>query len=380
MIYLDNAATTRPLDAVAAAVLSALRQAWANPSSAHRAGLAARATVEEARATVAAYCGIEPHGVVFTSGGTEANHLAVLGLPLRSGTRRIVTTVAEHPSLGRAAALRRDAEVVTVRLLGNGSVDLDDLERHLDPSVGLVALFEGHNETGARNPIAAIVERVRRKAPRALLHVDAVQSFGKPAPPPFSLGVDSAAVSAHKVHGPKGVGALLLRTRTLLAPLQVGGGQEADRRSGTENVPGIVGFGAAVAALAATPAAAFAALAARRERLARELTARIPGARVLAAEGESLPHIVALVLPGVRSEVVLHHLEQRGIVASAGAACHAGSHALSPALRALGLADDEIRATLRLSLARDTSDAEIEAVIAALPPIVAELAALERRA
>ncbi len=376
MIYLDSAATSRPLDAVVAAMHSCLRDCWANPSSAHRPGLAARTAVEEARATIASYCAIDPSGVVFTSGGTEANHLAVLGLPLRSGTTRIVTTVAEHPSLGRAVALRRDAEVTTIRITAQGAIDLDELERQLDPTVGLVALFEGHNESGARNPIGAIVEKVRRKAPRALLHLDAVQSFGKPAPPPFALGVDSAAISAHKVHGPKGVGALLLQTRTRLAPLQVGGGQESDRRSGTENVPGIVGFGAAVAALAAAPPGVFAQLAARRARLVHELTLRIPGSRVLAEGGDALPHLVAIVLPGVRSEVVLHHLERHEIVASAGAACHSGSHALSPALRALGLTDDQIRATLRLSLSRETSDAEIDAVLAILPPIVAQLASL----
>ncbi len=379
MIYLDNAATTKPLDTVVTAMTSALRDEWANPSSSHRPGLAARAVVETARAAVADYCGLDPQGVIFTSGGTEANHLAALGLPLRSGTTRIVTTVAEHPSLGRALASRRDAEVIAIPLTRQGGIDLDQLEQRLDSSVGLVAMFDGHNETGAKNPIESIVERVRRRSPRALIHVDAVQSFGKLGRPGFALGVDSAAVSAHKIHGPKGVGALLLRTRTRLAPLQLGGGQESDRRSGTENVPGIAGFGAAVAALA-TPSAPFAAIAAMRERLVRELTARIPGSRVLGEGGPTLPHIVAIVLPGVRSEVVLHHLEQQGIVASAGAACHAGSHQLSAALRAIGLTDDEIRATLRLSLARTTTETEVHAVIEALPTVVRRLQMLERGA
>lgn len=373
MIYLDNAATTRPCPEAIAAITAAVSESWANPSSSHRAGLAARAVVESARETIAAYCGLDPAGVVFTSGGTEANHLAVLGLPLRSGTHRVVTTHAEHPSLGRAAARRRGADVVAVRVTSRGAIDLDHLAALLDSHVGLVAVFEGHNETGARNPIPEIVALVRRSAPRALLHLDAVQSFGKPAPPPFALGIDSAAVSAHKLHGPKGVGALLLRTRTTLEAQQVGGGQEHDRRSGTENVPGIAGFGAAVAALAATPPAVFTALAARRERLAQELVARIPGTRILAAGGPSLPHIVAAVLPGVRAETVLHQLEKVGITASAGAACHAGSQALSPALKAVGLGDDEIRATLRVSLARDSSDADIDAVLRELPPIVAAL-------
>ncbi len=376
MIYLDNAATTRPCVLAVTAVTRALTEAWANPSSAHRAGLTARATVEEVRLQLAAYCGIDPAGVVFTSGGTEANHLAVLGLPLRSGTTRIVTSNAEHPSLGRAVLRRRGAEVVRVPITPQGAIDLEQLEAALDASVGIVALFEGHNESGALNPVAEIVALVRRRAPRAFLHLDSVQAFGKPAAPPFAAGIDSAAISAHKFHGPKGVGALLLRTRSALEAQQVGGGQEADRRSGTENVPGIAGLGGALAALTATPAATFTALDQRRCRLAAGLVAAIPGCRVLASGGAALPHIVSAVLPGVRAEVVLHHLEREGIVASAGAACHAGSHALSAALKALGLADDEIRATLRLSLSRDGDDGEIDAVLRVLPPIVAQLRSL----
>ncbi|MSR47941.1 MAG: cysteine desulfurase [Planctomycetes bacterium] len=376
MIYLDNAATTRPCKEAVAAVTFALTERWANPSSSHGAGLAARQTVETARETIANWAGIAAPGVVFTSGGTEANHLAVLGLPLRSGTTRIVSTNAEHPSLSRALDRRRDVEIVRVPVTRQGGVDLERLQEALDERVGLIALFEGHNETGARNPIAEIVALARARAPRTLIHVDSVQSFGKPSAPPFAAGIDSAAVSAHKVHGPKGVGALLLRTRTAIEPQQVGGGQESDRRSGTENVPGIAGFGAAVVALAATPVPRFAALAALRERLARELVARIPGTRILASGGPALPHIVAAVLPGVRAEVALHHLEASGITASAGAACHAGSHALSPALKAVGLTDDEIRSTLRLSLARDSEMSDVEAVLERLPAIVARLRAL----
>ncbi len=376
MVYLDNAATTRPLDSVAAAVHAALTESWANPSSAHRAGLAARTEVDRAREIIAHYCGIATAGVVFTSGGTEANHLAVLGLPLRSATTHIVSSQAEHPSLARAIAARPGATALQVRLLATGAVDLAHLESLLDERVGLVALFEGHNETGARNPIAEIVACVRQRAPRALIHLDSVQAFGKPTPPPFSLGIDSAAVSAHKVHGPKGVGALLLQTRTQLVPQLAGGGQEGDRRSGTENVPGIAGFGAAVAALAACPPLVHQELRRRRDQLASTLVERIPGTRILGTGGATLPHIVTAVLPGVRAEAVLHHLERAGVIASAGAACHSGSHQLSAALLAVGLVEAEIRSVLRLSLARDTTDREIEQVVEILPRIVADLARL----
>jgi cysteine desulfurase len=376
MLYLDNAATTRPAPSVIEAMRAALTERWGNPSSSHRFGVETRSLVEEARDAVARYCRIPPEGVVFTSGGTEANQLAVFGLPTRAGATRIVTTVAEHPSLARPVAARTDRETVQVPITRAGVVDLERLAAQLDERVGLVALFEGHNEIGSRNPLAEIVPLVRTRAPRALIHVDSVQAFGKPGPPPFELGIDSASVSAHKFHGPKGVGALLLKTRATLAPQLLGGGQESDRRSGTENVPGIAGFGEAVRLLAKVTAEDHARMRARRERLERNLLERIPGTRALASGPSTLPHILVLVLPGALGEVVLHHLDREGIVASAGAACHAGSHKLSPALRAVGLQDDEIRSTLRLSLSRETTDAEVDALLEALPRIAAEVRAI----
>jgi cysteine desulfurase len=370
MIYLDNAATTRPDPTVVSAVRAALEVDWGNPSSRHELGLAARRRVDTSREAIAAYCRIEPSGVVFTSGGTEANHLAALGLPLRSRTDRIVTSNAEHPSLARPLRSRTGAEVVEVTLDRGGAVDLDRLASALDERVGLVALFDGHNELGSRNPFDAIVPLVRERAPRALIHVDCVQAFGKPAPPPFAAGIDSASISGHKIHGPKGIGALLLRTRTALTPQILGGGQESDRRSGTENVPGIAGLAQAVRLLAARSDRDHAALRARRDRLLESLRRALPGLRVLADGPAALPHILALVIPGALADPVLHHLERDGICASAGAACHAGSKELSPALKAARLGDDEARSVLRLSLSRDTTDAEIATVAERLPAVV----------
>jgi cysteine desulfurase len=370
MIYLDNAATTRPHPTVVEAVKTALESDWGNPSSRHALGLAARRLVDASRAAIASYCGIDPTGVVFTSGGTEANQLAAHGLPLRSRTRRIVTTNAEHPSLARPLRSRANAEVVEVPLARDGAVDLDRFREALDEQVGLVALFDGHNELGSRNPFDALVPLVRARAPRALIHVDCVQAFGKPSPPPFAAGIDSASISGHKIHGPKGVGALLLRTRTTLAPQILGGGQEQDRRSGTENVPGIAGLAQAVRLLAARRDEDHAAMRARRDRLLQELRRAIPELRVLADGDSALPHILALVIPGALADPVLHHLERDGICASAGAACHAGSKELSPAFRAAGLRDDEARSVVRLSLSRDTTDAEIALVAERLPAVV----------
>lgn len=376
MIYLDNAATTRPDPTVVLAVRSALENDWGNPSSRHAPGVAARRLVDASREAVAAYCRIDPGGVVFTSGGTEANQLAALGLPLRSRTDRIVTSNAEHPSLARPLRARAGAQVVEVPLAKEGAVDLDRLGAALDERVGLVALFDGHNELGSRNDFDAIVPLVRARAPRALIHVDCVQAFGKPAAPPFAAGIDSASVSGHKIHGPKGIGALLLRTRTTLAAQLLGGGQEHDRRSGTENVPGIAGLAQAVRLLAARSERDHAALRARRDRLLDSLRGALPGLRVLADGPAALPHILALVLPGSLAEPVLHHLERDGICASAGAACHAGSKELSPALKAAGLSDDETRSVLRLSLSRETTDAEIATVAERLPAVVRAIRAV----
>jgi cysteine desulfurase len=376
MIYLDNAATTRPHPSVVEAIRAALENDWGNPSSRHAPGLAARRLVDASRDAIAAYCRIDPAGVIFTSGGTEANQLAAHGLPLRSRTDRIVTTNAEHPSLARPLRARSGAEIVEVALAKDGAVDLELLSAALDERVGLVALFDGHNELGSRNDFSAIVPRVRARAPRALIHVDCVQSFGKPSPPPFAAGIDSASISGHKFHGPKGIGALLLRTRTALTPQLLGGGQEQDRRSGTENVPGIAGLAQAVRLLAARSDRDHAALRARRDRLLLELRRAIPDLRVLADGAAALPHILALVIPGTLADPVLHHLERDGICASAGAACHAGSKELSPAFRAAGLRDDEARSVVRLSLSRDTTDEEIAVVAERMPAVVRSIRAV----
>ncbi len=376
MIYADNAATTRPASTVVDAVRLTLVECWGNPSSAHRPGLDARTITEDAREVIARYCTIPAEGVIFTSGGTEANQLAALGLPIRPRSNRVICTNAEHPSLSRAIASRGDVEVVYTPVRSDGVVDLERFGDLLNDQIGLVALFEGQNEIGSRNPIAEIVALARARAPRAFIHLDSVQAFGKPEPPPFSLGIDSASVSAHKVHGPKGVGALLLRSRIGLSPQILGGGQENDRRSGTENVPGIAGFGEAVRLLALLRPEDHARMRGLRQKLQSTVLDRLPGARALVTTSTGLPHILVLVLPGAPAEVVLHHLEREGIVASASAACHSKKHELSPALRAIGLRDDEIRSTLRLSLSRETSDADVDAIIEALPRIVSRVRAL----
>jgi cysteine desulfurase len=342
-IYLDNAATTAPAPAVVEAMRHALEVGFANPSSRHRPGLEARRLVEEARATIARYAGLRPEGVIFTSGGTEANNLAGRGWPLRSGTRRVLTSAAEHPSVAAALELRPDARPEAVPLGPDGTLDLDELATRLDEKVGLVAVFEGQNEIGSRNPVAAIAALVQERAPRALLHLDCVQSFGKNEPPPFALGIASASISGHKIRA------------------------------------GIVGLASAVALLEQRSAADKAALVDLRIRLERGILAALPGARLLAADACRLPHIVTVVLPGARGEVVVHHLEQHAIYASTSAACHSRKSELSPALLALGLTPEEVRSTVRLSLSPTTTATEVERVLRVLPSVVSRVQALSAR-
>jgi cysteine desulfurase len=362
-LYLDNAATTPLAPAVRAAMLPFLEAQYGNPSSRHRLGVAAGRALEEARARVARACGAEAEGVLFTSGGTEANNLAVLGLARarRRAGKHVLIGATEHPCVrDPALALGEEGfEVETLALDGAAQLDLADLERKLRPDTVLVACMAVNNEFGTIYPLARLARLVRARAPEACVHADAVQALGKVELSLAGLGVHSLAISAHKVHGPKGAGALVLASGVRPRPLVFGGGQERGLRSGTENVAGIVGLGVAATLAEEGRAARWQALCALQAELARGLEA-IPGARLLfRARDDVSPAIAALCLPGPPAEVWMHHLEERGILTSVGSACHAKRSEISPALRALGLSESEARQVLRLSFAGDTG---VEAV------------------
>jgi cysteine desulfurase len=349
-IYLDNAATTRVLPEVAAAMLGCLREDFANPSSAHGPGRAAAARVAAARAEVAAALG--GGDVLFTSGGSEADALGVLGAARARRGRHVVVTALEHPAvLGAAERLQADGWSVTrVPVTAAGVVDPDAVAAAVRPETAVVACMLVQNELGSIQPVAEVARAVRARSD-AHVHCDAVQALGKIRVDAAALGVDSLAVSAHKLGGPKGTGALWLAPGARVEPLWLGGGQEHGRRQGTENVAGIVGFGVA-ARLAAgrLPALGVAAL---RDRL----VASVPRARLVGAAAPRVPHIAALDLPGVEPLA----LEARGIIVSGGAACHGGAR--SHVLDAIGFAGAGI---IRLSLSHETQAAEIDAAIQAL--------------
>ncbi|WP_454731010.1 MULTISPECIES: cysteine desulfurase family protein [Cupriavidus] len=376
MIYLDHNATTPPAPAVAQAMLSALSGAWANPSSQHAPGEEARRALAAARATAARALGCKPAELIFTSGATEAGHLAVLGLHAAAGGRgRLVFGAVEHAGqlrLAHALAARGIA-VDFIAVHADGTLDLDSAARLIGPGVALVSLMAANNETGVLMPVAAVRELAR--AAGARMHVDATQLAGKLPFDFTALGVDAVSLSAHKLRGPKGAGALLLRQGCAIVP-QLFGSQERHRRGGTENLPAIAGFAAALARLGdaqhdvAREAARQAAL---RDMLEQGLRRALPAVHVFSAQAPRLPGTSYLRFGRLPAEVVLQRLGQLGVAASSGAACSSGGSEPSHVLAAMGVPRDEALAAVRLSLGETTTAQNIGHVVAGLPPLLAPL-------
>jgi cysteine desulfurase len=349
-VYLDHNATS-PLRPVALDAMVEALQAGGNPSSVHRAGRRARARVDAARREVAALVGALPAEVVFTAGGTEANNAALAA----AGCKRVLASAVEHDSVLKAAS---GMEILPVD--GNGIVDLGVLERSLAASTEptLVSVMFANNETGVLQPIADVV-RVARAA-GALVHCDGVQGAGKVPVDLHGLGVDYLSLSAHKFGGPTGVGALIVRNGAPFMPDRLGGGQEFNRRAGTENVAGIAGFGAA-----ATAAAGGLATAHWRDDLEARLLALAPAARVHGAGVCRLPNTTSISMPGVRAETQVMALDLAGIGVSAGAACSSGKVTRSAVLLAMGRDPAEAETAIRISLGWNTGVDDIERLIAA---------------
>jgi len=347
--YLDWNATT-PLRPEAAAAMSAMFARCGNPSSVHRWGRAARQAIERARSAVAALLDAPSEGVVFVSGGTEANHLALLG----AGRDRVLVSAVEHDSVLRAVP---QAEPIPVDQ--DGVVVLDALDRLLaaDPRPALVSVMLANNETGVLQPAVAIGAVARTHG--ALFHCDAVQAAGKIALDTQTIGADFVALSAHKLGGPPGVGALVVTGELELRPLLHGGGQEHGRRAGTENLAGISGF--AAAAVAATEEiAVYDRVRALRDALEAELAAIAPEAVVLGAAAPRLPNTAAIAMPGVAAETQVIALDLDGVMVSAGAACSSGKVGPSHVLEAMGVGPDLVGSTIRVSLGWDSSEADVD--------------------
>jgi cysteine desulfurase len=377
MVYLDNAASTPPAREARDALLRATAELYANPASAHGPGAAATRALEAARGEVAALLRATPAEVIFTSGGTEADALGVLGAAGAARGRQIVVTAIEHPAVLRNAELLagRGFTLTVVPPGPDGCVLPERVLAAVSPETAVLAVMLVNNELGTVQPVAEIARGLRAAGLRPHLHVDAVQAAGLVPIDVRTLGADSLALSAHKIHGPKGVGALWLRAGARCTPLWDGGRQERGLRSGTENLPACVAFGVAATLCRSVDAAALGSL---RDELEARVFELVPAARPTVTAGPRAPHIASLLLPDLPAEPILHALEARGVIASAGSACASRTRGPSHVLAAIGV--DERAAVLRFSLSRYTTGAEVAEAAAVLRDAVEEIRPVARQA
>ncbi len=390
LCYLDNNATTRPAPEVRDAVDEVHRQLWGNPSSVHRFGQEVRQRVELARQQVARLIGARPADLVFTSGGTESNNLAlhgVLGKAAQAGDATLITSQVEHSAVREPAedAALGGNRVAWLPVDGDGVIDLNALPGLVgdEDRLVLVSVQWANNETGTIQPIAELAEaiaeinRASDRRHRVLLHVDATQAVGKMPVDVSAVAVDLLTLASHKFHGPKGVGALFVKRGLRLRPRQRGGPQETERRGGTENTPGIVGMGVAAelaGRFVADDGAVVAGLA-LRDRLERDVRRIAPDVVVNAehARHGRLWNTSNLGFPRLEAEAILLGLSELGVCASAGAACSSGSLEPSPVLRAMGIPEEVAHGSVRFSLSRSTTGAEIDAAVVALERVLGRL-------
>jgi cysteine desulfurase len=384
LTYLDHAATT-PLRPAVAAAMAEVHEAGAgvlgNPTGSHPAAQRARRLLEEARDEVAAFLGRDPGDVVFTSGGTESANLAVLG-PAEAARRDrgeavLLYSAVEHPAVRESAraAAKAGFETCELPVDHHGVVDPDALARALSSRVTGVAVMTANNETGVLQPLPDLIEMVRRRAPNACVFTDAVQAAPFIDLAEATAGADLVSLSAHKVGGPVGVGALAIGARVALEPRQYGGGQERERRSGTQDVAGAVGLATALRLVAAERAAAGPRVAAQRDRLRDGLLQAVEGAyRTVPASGVGvLPGHVHLCVPGVEREELLVALGQQGVCVSGGSSCASGALQPSHVLSAMGVAPELAAGAVRFSLGYGTTDEDIDRALALVPAVVAAL-------
>lgn len=361
-IYFDNSGTTPVIEPVAELACRLLREEFGNPSAAYRRGIEAEKLLQQARSRVAATLDAKPGEIIFTSGGTEADNLALRGVMQanRRRGRHLIVSAVEHPAvLNTARALQEEGcEVDILPVDANCQVDARDLARLLRPDTVLVSVMLVNNEVGAVEPIAELAHVLRDAHSQALLHVDAVQGYGKMVVSAAKLGADLIAVSGHKLHAPKGTGFLYVRDGVRLAPQLTGGGQEGGRRCGTENLPGICALGLAAKLAYDELDERLERVAEVKETLLNNLS-DLPGWRLNSPEG-ALPNVVSISFEGVKSEVLLHMLEDEGLLVSAGSACAARRDKLSYVLAAMGLDRARIEGTLRFSFSYLNTKAEAE--------------------
>ncbi len=381
--YLDNSATTRCLECVTEKMVRVMRTDYGNPSSLHKKGVEAEHYIKEAKTFFAENLKVQEKELYFTSGGTESNNLAVMGAALanqRTG-KHLITTAIEHPSVLNVMKYLETCgfRVTYLPVDKNGIVSFDALRDAVSQETILLSVMYVNNEIGSVQPIKEIAQTVRMQNPRVLFHVDAIQAYGKYRIYPKKEGIDLLSVSGHKIHGPKGIGLLYVSEKAKIRPILFGGEQQKGIRSGTENVPGIAG----IAEAAKECYKDLEEKADRMYRLKEKLITgaeRLDGVTVNGRTGrDSAPHIVSLSFAGVKSEVLLHALEEKGIYVSAGSACSSNKPSVSQTLRAIGLEKGLLGSTLRFSLSFETTEEEIAYCLEGLKEVLPMLRKYVRR-
>lgn len=372
--YLDNSATTVALPEVRDIVVKTMMEDYGNPSSLHKKGMEAEQYVKTAAERIARTLKAKPSEIVFTSGGTESNNMAIIGAARanRRAGKHIITSTIEHASVYNVFGYLEEEgyRVSYIPVDENGHLKEKELEAAIDEETTLVSVMYVNNEVGSVNPIEEIGALIKRKNPKTIFHVDAIQAYGKYRINPKKEHIDLLSVSSHKIHGPKGVGFLYMDERVKIKPLIYGGGQQKGLRSGTENVPGCAGLGAAVKEIYRDHEAKVEKLYALKDRLVSGLS-KMDGVTVLGLTGrDSAPQIVSAAFEGVRAEVLLHALEDRGVYVSSGSACSSTHPGVSGTLRGIGLKAELLDSVLRFSFGLFNTEDEVDYCLAQLQELL----------
>ena len=381
--YLDNSATTRCSKAAADKMVLLLTEDFGNPSSLHMKGVIAEKYINEAKKKIARTLKCQEKEIVFTSGGTESNNLAIIGSAManqRAG-KHIITTQVEHASVANTMKFLEDNgfEITYLGVDHDGRISLEELKAAMRPDTILVSIMQVNNEIGAVMPVEEAGRLIKEINPSTLFHVDAIQSYGKLHISPKNMNCDLLSVSGHKIHGPKGSGFLYIKDKTKIKPIIYGGGQQKGMRSGTENVPAIAGLGVAAEEIYTDLDTKIEAMYALKSHFINEVT-RIAGVTVNGlTDKTSAPHIVSVSVQGVRAEVILHTLEDKNIYVSAGSACSSNKPAVSATLKAIGLPKELLDSTVRFSFCVDTTIEEIDYAVKVMQDVVPKLQKYTRR-
>ena len=380
-VYLDNSATTRVYKESAELAADVMYNSYGNPSSLHRKGIEAEKLIKTAKEQIAETLKVSPNDIYFTSGGTESDNLAIIGGCKASRGKHIISTKIEHPAVLNTLQNmeKKGYTVELVPVLKNGSVDIEKLSRMIHKDTALVSCMYVNNEIGTSEAIEKIAKLIRKHNPNTLFHVDAVQAYGKIPFTAASIDADLISISSHKIHGPKGVGALYVRNKAKLAPIQFGGGQQNGIRPGTENVPGIAAFGLSAKMCYDNLNEKAERMRTLKNRLRDGILSKIDGVQVNTPNEGCAPHILNVSFENVKSEVLLHSLEIDGIYVSSGSACSSHKKGPSYVLTAIGVDRRMIDGSIRISLSEFTTAEEIDYTVEKLAENVQKIRKLMRK-